>query len=358
MNYRNSKLLSAVDVGASGTKVIDLNTPDIISRLTIEFSATCPSSITITDVAAANITKIEIVDGSNVLFSLTGMQTHALDFFDTGRQYICGGSYVASWGLVAYLTINFGRWLFDPMLALDLKKFTNPQLKITFDEDVAVTSTVVNAMTVSADIFDEKEVAPVGFLMNKDIFSYTPVAGATEEIDLPTDYAYRKLMIQMRVPDLWFGAIISNLKLTEDNDRRIPFALDSGDLEHWVGEKYGVYRDGIIADLDTGTGVDIFHAPTQGVKLRGDFYCDSDVLDNLPFGYRNKYKTTTMTGYTIMDIAGTMPHGCLCIPFGDQNDIADWYEVAAKSLKLKLKAGGSIGSSEEYFILSQQYRPY
>lgn len=358
MDYRTSTLLSPNDVGASGTKIIDLNTPDVISRITIRFSATVPSSITIQEVAAANIPKIEIVDGSNVIASLTGMQTHALDFFDTGRQYICGGSYVSAWGLVAYLTMNFGRFLFDPLVGLDLKQFTNPQLKITYDEDAAVASTGVNSLSVLADIFDEKEATPAGFLMNKELFSYTPVASATEEIDLPSDYPYRKLILQARVPDLWFGGIITNLKLTEDNDKRIPFDLPSAELEHWVGEKFGVYKDGIIADLDTTTGVDIYHAPTQGVKLRGDFYCDSDVLDNLPFGYRNKYLTTTMTGYTVMDIAGTMPHGCICVPFGNQQDIDDWYKVEAKSLKLKVKAGGSIGSTEEFHVVTQQYRPY
>jgi len=358
MNYRNSILLSPKDVGAAGTEIIDLNFPDVISRITIAFSAINPATPTIQEVAAANIPKIEIVDGSDVLFSLKGMQAHALDFFDTGRQYICGGSYVEAWGLVAYLTINFGRRLFDPMLGFDPKKFTNPQLKITYDEDVAVASCVTNSLTVLADLFDEKEAAPTGFLMNKEIYSYTPVASATEAIDLPVDYPYRKIIVQARVPDLWFGGIITSLKLSENNDKRIPFDLSGGSLEHWLGEKFGDYHDGIIADLDTTTGVDIFHAPTQGVKLRGDFYCSSDVLDNIPFGYRNKYLTTTMTGYTVMDIAGTMPHGCMAIPFGDQNDPEDWYMVAGKSLKLKLKAGGSIGSSEEFNIITQQLRTY
>ena len=358
MKYRNSILCSPADQGASGTKVIDLNFPDVVSRITVKFDATVPASPTIQGTPAENITKIELVDGSDVLFSLTGMQAHALDFFETGRQYICGGSFVATWGLSAILVLNFGRWLFDPIYALDPKKFTNPQLKITFDEDVAVASTVTNTLTAWADLFDEKEVTPTAFLMNKEVYSYTPVASATEEIDLPSDYPYRKLLVQARVPDLWFGGIISNLKLSENNDKRIPFDLTGSQLENWVHEFYGEYHDGIIADLNTSTGVDIFHAPTQGVKLLGDFYCDSDVLDNLPFGYRNKYLTTTMEGYTVMDIAGTMPHGILCVPFGDQKALDDLYEVANKSLKLKLKAGGSIGATEEYHIITQQVRSY
>jgi hypothetical protein len=358
MKYRETELLAPKDVGASGTETIDLELSDIISSITVEFSAICPASITIQEVPAANIPKIELVDGSDVLFSLTGMQTHALDFFDTGRQYICGGSFVSNWGLLATLHLNFGRWLWDTQLALNPKKFRNPQLKITYDEDAAVASAEVNSLCVWANVFDEKAVTPVGFLMNKGLKDYTPTANAYEETDLPTDYPIRKLLIQMRVADLWWGGIISSLKIDEDNGKRIPLDMNAAQLEHWLHEFFGEYHDGIIADLNTGTGVDIYHTPTQGVKPRGDFYCSSDVLDNIPFGYRNKYCTTTMTGYTVMDIAGTMPHGCMCIPFGDQKDMADWYDVAGKSIKLKLKAGGSIGASETFRIATQQLRKY
>ena len=358
MNYRRSLLLSPVDVDAAGTKVIDLNFPDVISRIMIKFDATNPGSVTIQEVAAANIPKIEIVDGSNVIFSLTGMQTHALDFLDTGRQYICGGSYVPTWALSAILMINFGRFLFDPLLAFDPKKFTNPQLKITYDEDAAVASAVANSLTVFADIFDEKEAAPTGFLMNKELYDYAPVAGSTEEVDLPNDYAFRKLILQARVNNLWFGGIIGNLKLSEDNDRKIPFDLTGSQLENYVHERFGECRDGIIVGLNTITGVDCYYMPTQGIKLRGDFYCTGGLLDNVPFGFHNTFKTTTMTGYTVMDIAGTMPHGCICLPFGDQNDPADWYVPGTKSLKLKIKAGTGKTFTETFHVLTQQLRPY
>lgn len=358
MNYRRSLLLSPVDVGPSGTKVIDLNFPDKVSRIMIKFDAINPASVTIQECAAANIPKVELVDGSNVLFSLTGLQTHALDFLDTGRQYICGGSYVPAWALSTILMINFGRFLFDPQLALDPKKFTNPQLKITFDEDAAVANAVDNSLLVMADIFDEKAVTPTGFLMNKELYDYIPVAGATEEVDLPNDFTFRKLILQARVPDLWISGIIDNLKLSENNDQKIPFDLTGSQLENYVHERFGECRDGIIANLNTVTGVDIYHMPTQGVKPRGDFYCISDVVQLVPFGYRNKYATESAAGCSVLDIAGTIPHGCICIPFGDQQDPTDWYVPGTKALKLKIKAGTGKTFTESFHVLTQQMRPY
>jgi hypothetical protein len=358
MRYRTSLLLSPTDVGASGTKVIDLNFPDILSRLTILFSTTNPGTQAPIEHPSANVPKVEIVDGSNVIFSLTGMQAHALEFYDTGRLYQGGGSFVPAWNLVHNVVINFGRWLHDTVLGLDLKKFTNPQLKITFDEDAAVTATVENTLCVIADLFDELAATPTGFLMNKELYSYSPLAGATEEIDMPNDYPYRQILVQARVNSLWFGGIIDNVKLSEDNDKRIPLDLTGSQLESLNHALFPLCLEHIVADLDTTTGVTLFHAATQGILLRGDFYTTGGLIDNVPFGFSSLLKTTTQTGYQPMDIAGTMPHGVFSLPLGDIKDLTDVYDVKGKGLKLKIKAGSGKTFTETFHILTQQIRSY
>lgn len=358
MQYRRSLLLSPADVGDAGTKVIDLNFPDIVSRLTILFSTTNPGSISITEHPAANMPKIELVDGSNVIFSLTGMQTHALEFYDTGKLYPGGGSLVPAWNLVHNAVINFGRFLWDTLLAFDPKKFTNPQLKITYDEDAAVASTVANTLCVIAEIFDEKAAAPSGFLMNKELFAYAPSAGATEEIDMPTDYPFRQILVEARVNNLWFGGIIGNIKLTEDNDRKIPFDLTGSQLESLNHALFGPCSEHIVADLAADTGVTVYHAATQGIMLRGDFYNTGSLIDNVPFGYSSLLKTTTQTGYQPMDIAGTMPHGVFSVPLGNIQDMADLYDLKGKALKLKIQAGTGKTFTETFHVITQQVRSY
>lgn len=358
MRYRTSLLLSPADVDASGTKVIDLNFPDILSRLTILFSTTNPGTQAPIEHPSANLPKIEIVDGSNVIFSLTGMQAHAVEFYDTGKLYPGGGSFVPTWNLVHNAVINFGRFLHDTVLGFDPKKFTNPQLKITYDEDAAVTSTVANTLCVIADLFDELVPAPTGFLMNKELYSYSPLAGATEEIDLPNDYPYRQILLQARVNNLWFGGIIGNVKLTEDNDKRIPLDLTGSQLESLMHQLHGPCTEHIVADLDTTTGVTLFHAATQGIMLRGDFYNTGSLIDNVPFGYSSLFKTTTQTGSQPMDVAGTIPHGIVSLPLGNIQDLTDLYDVKGKSLKLKVQAGTGKTFTETFHILTQQVRNY
>jgi len=358
MQYRRSLLLSPADVDAAGTKVVDLNFPDIISRLTILFSTTNPASITIQEHPAANLPKIEVVDGSNVIFSLTGLQAHALEFYDTGRIYQGGGSLVPAWNLVHNAIINFGRYLWDTELAFDPKKFTNPQLKITYDEDAAVESTVANTLCVIAEIFDEKAAAPTGFLMNKELYAYKPSAGATEEIDMPNDFPYRQILVQARVNDLWFGGIIGNIKLTEDNDRKIPFDLTGSQLESLNHALFGLCSEHIVTDLNDVTGVTVYHAATQGIVLRGDFYTTGGLYDNVPFGFSSLFKTTTMTGATPMEIAGYMPHGVFSVPLGNIQDLGDLYDVKGKFLKLKIQAGSGKTFTETFHVITQQMRTY
>jgi len=358
MNYRRSLLLSPTDVDTAGTKIIDLNFPDIVSRLTIIFSTRNPASVSINEHPAANLPKIEVVDGSNVIFSLTGLQAHALEFYDTGKLYPGGGSLVPAWDLVHNGVINFGRFLWDPVLAFDPKKFSNPQLKVTYDEDAAVASSVVNTLCVIAEIFDEKAAAPTGFLMNKELYAYAPAAGATEEVDLPSDYPYRQILVQARVNDLWFGGIIGNVKLTEDNDRNIPFDLTGSQLESLNHALFGPCSEHIVAGLDGTNGITVYHAANQGIMLRGDFYNTGSLVDNVPFGYSSTFKTTTMAGYTPMDVAGTMPHGVFSIPLGNVQDMLDLYDVKTKALKLKILAGTGKTFTETFHVITQQMRAY
>jgi len=358
MRYCTSLLLSPTDVGTAGTKVLDLDFPDVVSRLTILFSTLNPATQAPIEHPAANLPKIEIVDGSNVIFSLTGMQAHALEFYDMGRLYPGGGSFVPTWNLVHNAVINFGRFLHDPVLGFDPKKFTNPQLKITYDEDAAVTSTVENTLCVIADLFDELAAAPTGFLMNKELYSYNPLAGATEEIDMPTDFPFRQIFLQARVNNLWFGGIIGQVKLTEDNDKRIPLDVTGSQLESLMHQLFGPCTEHIVCDLAADTGVTLFHAATQGIMLRGDYYNTGSLIDNVPFGYSSLLKTATQTGSSPIEIAGTMPHGIVSLPLGNIQDMADLYDIKGKSLKLKIKAGSGKTFTEEFHILTQQVRSY
>jgi len=357
MKQRTTTLYARADQTAgSGTKVIDIKIPDIISRIWVRFGVIVPATPTPIETPAACVPKIELVDGSDVLYSLTGMLSQAVDFYDNGKVRHNNGSYVPAWELVGNYYLNFGRFLWDEQLALDPMKFNNLQLKVTYDEDAAVAGVATNYLSAYLDVFDEERPTPIGFLMNKELKAYTPSASSWEEIILPKDFGFRKLFVQARVSDKWFGAILEEIKLTEDNDRRIPFHYENEEFEQYLKDMFPRYREHIVADVDNTTGLAIWTTPTQGMVFAGSVYAASAVLNAVPFGPDNDVKSGDNIGYQAFQVMGDVPHGVVCIPLGDQTDPNDWYGTAWQSLVLKIKAGAN--ATGTYRVATQQMRAY
>ncbi len=358
MRQRLSEILSPEDLGATGTKVIDIKIKDIISRIDIVFRTKNPSTA-FHDHPAANINKIELVDGSDVLFSLTGRETQALNFYDrkiTPDNHLTGSN--GEWMRAAF-GMDFGTYLFDPSLAFDPTKFSNPQLKISWDEDVAHTSCVENDMRIMAHIFDEYKPTPTGFLMSKNQYSYTPSANAHEYLDLPQDYPVRKILVGSHQEEKTFTQMVAEIRLSEDNDKRIPLDITGDEL--FFSHKQNipplvenVYM--VIGTSDTNFRV----TPSEDAVIVGARTSSTDgfllIFQNggLAIG---KCATGAETIYMLC--SGHIPHGLAVIPFGDQKDSADWYDVTkVGSLVMRIKGGPSLGTDPLMQVVTQQLRKY
>ena len=358
MNYRLTEILSPEDLGAAGTKVIDLNMKDIVSRIDIIFR-TKNAANSFTDHPAANISKIELVDGSDVFFSLSGREAQALNFYDRGQpvdNHLTGSN--GEW-MRAVFGLDFGKYLHDPDLAFDPTKFTNPQLKITWDQDVASAGADDNYITVLAHLFDELKPTPAGFLMSKQIYSYTPSANANEHIDLPTDYPMRKLLVGSHQEERTFTQMIAELKLSEDNDKRVPWDMTGDELFYLMKQFYPEYIENVYMVIDT-SATPFRVTPSEDAVIVGS-------------------KTSTVTGHFVifqngglasgtaetteetiyMLCKGYIPHGVVSIPFGMPDVPGDWYDVRkVGSLKLRVKSGPSLGTAPTTEIIAQQLRKY
>lgn len=118
------------------TVTIDLNMVGPISQLILDTRVTNGAGAASTEHPLAGITKLELVDGSDVLFSLDGFELQALDIYDSGIHPRGGWfNYLVNTETDAQIAVSFGRYLWDEILAFDPAKFLNPQLKITLDVD-------------------------------------------------------------------------------------------------------------------------------------------------------------------------------------------------------------------------------
>jgi len=358
MNYRHAEVMAPQDLGASGTKIIDIDVVDPISRLTVAFYPTGGSDVLIGHPAKC-ITKIEIVDGSDVLYSLSGMQGQALNIFEA-QVPVAQELDMRNGGVPRIrVDLDFGRFLWDPELAFDPTKFVNPQIKLTWNEALYDAGVVSHSFFIYAHCFDQRSVTPVGFLMNKEIKSYQPVAGGFEYTDLPTDYVMRKLIIQAFKKSGGVRSLCQEIKLSEDNDKRIPIDGDIFYLRSFLDPLVNDAVDFIRVNADSAAD-ECYVTPHNiltavGVLDEADLACRVYLFAG---GYVIVESETAAHGMNL-HVRGKNPHGCICIPFGKQQDHTDWYDVRQLgNLKLRIKGGPDAVAGDTLRVVTQQYKPY
>ncbi|HEA68074.1 hypothetical protein LCGC14_0867580 [marine sediment metagenome] len=359
MKYRHLELLGVKTISADQTEVIDIDLSDPVTQILIDIRCKHAQGQDVGGHPAEAVTNIELVDGSEVLFGLTGLCAHALDIYDTGIHPRGGWqNYLATTYTDMILALNFGRFLYDPLLALDPSKFRNLQLKITHDVSAGGMGPTENQMSVYAEVFDEKTISPIGFLMSKEIKSWSGTAGAHEYTDLPVDFKYRKLLIQSLKrgsPPHW---ILGNAKLSEDQDKKIVFNDGFRALIFSIARKNAFIRETWNAVGQT-SGTNYLVAPTMethGVATGWSATLATKQADTYDGDGGRFVIICEGLGNIVFEVSGWAPHGVLCIPFGDQNDMEDWYDVSAiGSLKLDVTDGVTT-TTQKIFI--QQLRPY
>ena len=358
MNYRQVYIWNGKsETATSGTLTEEITLDQPISRLHLNVLCTTTTGAELAH-PAKMITKFEIVDGSDVLFSLSGREIQALQYY-TGRKDMFNGNIVK--GAEAFwvsLEIDFGRYLYDPELALMPAKFKTPTIRITYNTALSGTVSATD-WDLIAYVFDDKAISPQGFLMAKEHQTYVPTASTHKYIDLPTDYPIRMLMLQGLSNTRDAVQMLDFIKLSEDHDKRIPYNIRGRELHHTLVDLYGFGKERI--KLAAGTAKDHIYtmlAHNPMVHPIGQTKAGTFLLDHTGAGDLNitsSVASNTCEGYVI----GSLPHGALILPLGDRDDIMDFYDVARiGSLRLDLLATSNVGTSPAVQVVVQQLRTY
>jgi len=357
MKYRHSEILIAQDFGGAGTKIVDLDVIDHISRISLVFLPV-GGSVTPAGHPALSIKSLELVDGSDVLYSLTGQQGHALNIFEAIAPMITWLYWAIGGTPRIVINMDFGRFLWDEQLALDPGKFNNLQIKISHDETLWDGTCSAHSFELYGHLFDQKEITPVGFLSSKEVKSFVGVSGGYEYTDLPTDHTLRKLIVQGWRSGYNTRNVITDIKLSEDNDKRVPIDGAIYNLNSFLQQMVGQCED--IHHVTIGTAAKwIFVTPgdTYEVQVQPENQTYANQAAGIS-GNKVQLKSETGNVNVLVHVKGRDPHNCICIPFGKQDDIEDWYDVSALgNLKLRLKGGGGAASGTTS-IITQQFRKY
>lgn len=361
MNYRLATILAKKAYTADFTETIDINIVDPISQIVILYKSQTQGFSAGTEYAmpVAAITKVELVDGSDVLFSLSGMEAQALDFYHNKIETLQETRFMDDGWSHSVINLNFGRFLYDPALAFDPKKFTNPQLKITGDISVGACNSDNARLTVLGHVFHDKVISPVGFLMSKQIKSFNLVSAGHEYTDLPTDYPFRKLLIKAKRDGYLPSAQLTRIKLTEDFDKAVILDELSDEILTAIMQATPPYREGVKSTGAATTGY-MYCTPAQRVTIAAipwsvPHTADREVSTYGAMGGRFQFDQTGAVNVQFK-IEGWCPHGVLEIPFGLQNEIEDWYDVTkVGNVRADITGGASTGDCQ---LILQQHRNY
>ena len=357
MNYRYATLLAETSITADKTEIVDLDFHDVVSRLDI-FYRYAASKHGMDSYNYADIDKIEVVDGSDVLFSLTGGEAQALNIYSRKVPTMSHGQHWHNNSEFVTFGIDFGRELWDREFAFDPSKYSNPQLKITVDFGTADTGISTSYLTVKAHMFDERKASPRGFLMAKEHYSYSIGAdGSYEYVELPQDYVIRKMLVKAYASgyEPWYQ--IEDIRLDINNEAKIPFDVNV--------EEYHRARKGVDPAIEEDfqillpiTGTDYYVTPTSYYTPLGGTTLGTDVqyFDGIPRGGKLTMKCASGLQFR-GTVRGYLPNHCIHFPFGVENDPTDWFNpTGVDKARLRLEAGtGATGTGA---IVLEQLRPY
>ena len=358
MKFRQSELLSATSIMTAGTKVIDINIKDVISRFTVMIKTT-NDDWTPVGHPALIAKQIDLVDGSDVLHSMRGVYSQAAAFYGTGKQPHNYINYSDNGAGKAVIPVYFGRNLWDQELALDPSQFNNLQLKI--EHDYALGGCTVSACTIEvwADIFDDKPSDLKGFLTAKSHWTKTLIASTTDYVDLPTDHPIRLVMPAAFSNDEEPDINIASIKLSEEQDKRVVIDAGVRELLQMFEADYPVISELMEGKTVTNTDVEFFLSACKDIQIFPMATADSDgIMHGSWSGGNGRVIDSSVGAEFSARVQGRSMHGVIPIPMGRKEVIADWWntpELGNARIKMVTGAGDT---SSLYELLLQQYRKY
>jgi len=361
MNYRLSTIHARKTYDSDITEIIDLNLVDPLSQLIIELAVTGVGDIA-TAHAIACLEKIELVDGSDVLFSLSGYEAEAVDIYHNKMMRSNWNPYLTGMDVQRFIGINFGRYLWDPLLAFDPKKFRNPQLKLTLNIDAGGNASESNKLQVWGAMFDQKTIDPIGFLMHKEVKNYQMASSAHEYTDLPRDYPFRKLFLRQQTAGTEPNVHVDRIKLSEDQDKKIIFDHGPEDLFRAIAAINPQLIEQIMFAVATSAKNVFTTVSTRATATFAAWAAAATAGEFASYGSaggRMSVIHSTSGQNAVAIVAGWLPHATWEIPFGLQDQIEDWYDVSKiGNLRLDVTAGAGAETSDTLQVFLQQLRRY
>lgn len=335
MRVREYLQESRIDIGVSGTKTYNLDYQDPITQLDLYFEGTNGSGGNLESPFEKCISKIEIVDGGEVLWDLPGEVALAAFVHDNEAFPYSEVEESQNGSVRQQIPIRFGLKLYDQVYAFDPRKHINPQLKLTFDEaavnTAGTTGYVSDSWTFTLGVrLMEQAPRPIGFLAYRTVESFTSVGTGARRVELPVDKPIRYLICRAAEDDTALYTNITHHKLSENGGKFVPFDLPARDFINRmcdtfkpITRRYTAFVTDAAVD-ETFVGVPLnghITASLGTVKMTGNFYINGSVLTYV----KEVGGQAAGASHGYISNTGWALHNTLIYPFGDRMKPDDWF---------------------------------
>ncbi len=304
------------------------------------------------------VSKLQILDGSRVLHSLSMAEEMALNCYRRHKFPAHFLSQDAAAVIKEDAYIDF--WLNgdDDAHYLDTENYTNPTLSFTHNFTISATAgfqTGKGALTVEALLGDSGVPPNQGFLMSKEFAVPTPASSGTPDLLLPTDLPYAALMVLAGVSGTAPSATITNFKLSIDNDTSIPYNRAVNSIINSLRDAHGPWTE-TMSPILSGTAatfdMDLFDG--VGAWMDDAGATAKGIITVVSNNVLTEASTTGETVITRARAEGWLPFGAFYLPFGDGMDPNDFLNpTGLKKLDLLL----TLGAANAYQVTTHQLAP-
>lgn len=281
MRTRKAYVRQGVTLADATPLVVDLGLTAPVTALILNIEATNGATSNQGIYLPTDIDTIEVVDGSFTLFRMSGVEAHALAYHLGLGLPFSDKTEAAAGVQVFQVVIPFGRWVGDQEYYLEPGKYNNLQVRITPSLTISATAgfaTGTGSVDIIAVVFEDSPGPAKGFMMSKNVYSWTTAASGITRFDLPRDWPYRCLMVKAYEDGTAIGTDISNLEMSCDNGGFVPFNMEVAHMARENIDRFGWVRDSFIA-----------------------FRTDADAVSP-PFGL---VRAPSVAGTTDLDVVGT-----------------------------------------------------
>lgn len=358
--------------GDTGTVTYDLPEKGFCPEIVVTAYSTPTASTNPAQPITDFLTRVEIVDGSRVLVSLTGKQVKALSFYHGNKHQILTDRADNAVASREAFRLHLGVKANGRHYAPDLGRFSNPQIRLSWDASLTTTQSGVpvdadtapaTQFTVMCKVVRNTNKYTHGYKKSYVLRTFTSAASTTEQTEIPRGLKLLGIGIEAGYNGFRFDDDINQIKLDFDNGAWVPLDLRAAEVldiqEEFFSEPFTVafsrdVRDGRAIDLNMGfqKGLSILGNGTDADNTYANLSDDFGVVTlavNVSVG--NADTTYRQTHFSVQ---GFLPFHMWYCPMsklnGDESDTVDTTNYGRIILETVSAAALSTSSTPDVIV--------